>query len=52
MARIQIRKKDGSATPYFWSDADKTVREIYYPGSTYKPVTVLAGLEGGVIDPQ
>jgi hypothetical protein len=26
MARIQIRKKDGTVTPYFWSDADKTVR--------------------------
>jgi hypothetical protein len=26
MARIQIRKKDGTATPYFWSDADKTAQ--------------------------
>jgi hypothetical protein len=29
MARVKIFKKDGSATPYFWSDkeagADKTV---------------------------
>ena len=24
MARIQIRKKDGSTTPYFWADDDKT----------------------------
>ena len=24
MARIRIYKKDGSATPYFWSDADKS----------------------------
>ena len=24
MARIQICKKDGKTTPYFWSDADNT----------------------------
>jgi hypothetical protein len=26
MARIQIRKKDGRTTPYFWSDTDNTAR--------------------------
>ena len=26
MARIQIRKKDGTDTPYFWSDEDKTAK--------------------------
>ena len=26
MARIQIKKKDGSTTPYFWADDDKTAR--------------------------
>jgi hypothetical protein len=27
MARIEISKKDGSPTPYFWSDKDGTDRE-------------------------
>jgi penicillin-binding protein 2 len=31
---------------------DKTIREIYYPGSTFKPFTALAGLEDKVIDPK
>lgn len=30
--------------------ADKTVQGVYPPGSTYKPVALLAGLEAGVID--
>lgn len=30
---------------------DKTLRQHYYPGSTYKFVTALAGLEEGVITP-
>lgn len=32
MARIKITKKDGSSTPYFWSDknkADRTMRTVY-----------------------
>jgi hypothetical protein len=24
MAKVKIFKKDGTATPYFWSDADKS----------------------------
>jgi penicillin-binding protein 2 len=29
---------------------DKTIYESYYPGSTFKPFTALAGLEAGLID--
>ncbi|MBR9989748.1 MAG: hypothetical protein KFH98_08340 [Gemmatimonadetes bacterium] len=32
MARIRISKKDGSTTPYFWSDkdgTDRTQRHVY-----------------------
>ncbi|MFO0610496.1 MAG: penicillin-binding protein 2 [Polyangiales bacterium] len=29
---------------------DKTIYESYYPGSTFKPVSALAGLEAGLID--
>lgn len=32
MAKVKIFKKDGSATPYFWSDketADKTRQTVY-----------------------
>ncbi|MCT2540289.1 penicillin-binding protein 2 [Sedimentimonas flavescens] len=32
--------------------ADKTVQGLYPPGSTFKMVTVLAALEGGVIGPE
>ncbi|MEM9069646.1 MAG: penicillin-binding protein 2 [Myxococcota bacterium] len=30
---------------------DKTIYETYYPGSTYKPVSALAALDGEIIDP-
>jgi len=29
---------------------DKTIYESYYPGSTFKPVSALAGLEAGLLD--
>lgn len=29
---------------------DKSIYESYYPGSTFKPFTALAGLEAGVVD--
>jgi len=29
---------------------DKTIYESYYPGSTFKPISALAGLEAGLID--
>lgn len=29
---------------------DKTLFETYYPGSTFKPVSALAALEGGLVD--
>ena len=32
MARIRIKKKDGSVTQYFWSDSDKsepTAKTVY-----------------------
>lgn len=30
---------------------DKTIFESYFPGSTFKPISALAGLEGELIDP-
>lgn len=31
---------------------DKSIFESYFPGSTFKPFTALAGLEAGVVDPR
>lgn len=31
---------------------DKSIFESYFPGSTFKPITALAGLEAGVVDPR
>lgn len=31
---------------------NRTIQEIYAPGSTFKPITAIAGLEKGVITPQ
>jgi penicillin-binding protein 2 len=31
---------------------DKTIYESYFPGSTFKPITALAGLHEGLVDPR
>lgn len=39
---------DGKNKPAF----NRAIGGIYFPGSTYKPITAIAGLEEGVITPQ
>lgn len=34
MARHPITKKDGTATQYFWSDADKSAEKTVYKNTT------------------
>jgi hypothetical protein len=45
MAKVRIRKKDGTPTPYFWSDkepTDRSQRTVYK--RTEKGVTRMTGV--------